>query len=257
MITTKFRNHPLNVMRRRYNNPSLANNMPILPLLEEKPNEVMPLRAFARIFSSGKGKKELPLNALIQHKGNIKIPSSTAIFNMSSATDCPSKKLGLCKACEQGVKCYAEKSEYSYRPDVLPYRRKQEIFWKGITSHEFVYQFLLINALKENPFDKIRFNESGDFHTQTCVDKLEAIATMLKRFGIVCYCYTSRSDLDFSKVRNLVVSGSGFTKEGITNQFKIVKDLKDRPKGFGICAMDCHKCSRCTVKNRNTVVKAH
>ena len=39
----------------------------------------------------------IPLKKLLR-SGNKKIPSSTAIFNMASAHNCPSKKLGLCKA---------------------------------------------------------------------------------------------------------------------------------------------------------------
>jgi hypothetical protein len=66
------------------------------------------------------------LKKLIQ-AGNHKLPKSTAIFNMASATDCPSLKLGLCSAVDENGKlfCYAKKSEAGYRPDVLPYRRKK------------------------------------------------------------------------------------------------------------------------------------
>lgn len=222
-----------------------------------KTKSAVSLRAYAKILTAGYGKRNCPLNSLISHEGNLKIPPTTAIFNMSSATDCPSKQKGLCKAAKAGVKCYARKAEYDYRPWVLPYRRRQEAYWKQVTAERFASEFLLLNALKDNPFNKIRFNESGNFHTQQCVDKAEQIAKILSRFGIRVYCYTSRSDLSFISVKHLIISGSGFQKKGITNQFIIVKDLKDRPKGFGVCPMNCKTCSRCSTRGFRTVVKAH
>jgi hypothetical protein len=67
--------------------------------------------------------QDFPLYWLLGDEGNRKIPKSTAIFNMSSALNCPSKKLGLCKAASQGAKCYARKAEILY-PQVLPYRER-------------------------------------------------------------------------------------------------------------------------------------
>ena len=109
------------------------------------------LRSFAKILTYGKGKSFCELNQLLSD-GNIKVSNTTAIFNMSSATDCPSLKLGLCKAIFNGKHvCYAKKAEREFRPEVLPYRRRQEEFWQKVTAEEFVAQFLLINALKVNP----------------------------------------------------------------------------------------------------------
>lgn len=189
--------------------------------------------------------------------GNIKIPRDTAIFNLGSAHDCPSLKLGLCAAINHGVKCYAIRSEDSHRPQVLPYRRRQEKFWKSIKASEFVKQFLAINATKRRKFTAIRFNEAGDFWGQKCVQKMENIARMLGEYGIVCYGYTSRSDLDYSKVKHAVISGSGFRKKGITNEFKIVNDISEKPKGYVACPMSCKTCNRCQKKGKLTVVKKH
>jgi len=215
------------------------------------------LKTYAKIVSCGKGKRISPLNDLICHEGNIKVPSTTAIFNCSSATDCPSMRKGLCKAAKMGIKCYALKAEYAYRPYALPYRRRQELYWKNISAQNFASEFLLLNSLKLKPFNKIRLNESGDFHSQDCVDKAEKIASILSRFGIKVYCYTSRSDLSFANCKHLIVSGSGFQKKGISNQFSIVKDLKDKPKGFGICCGNCRICNRCSTRGLRTVVMAH
>jgi len=197
-----------------------------------------------------------PLYDLIAKRGNKKLPSSTAIFNMHPAHNCIAKKLGLCKAAEQGAKCYAFKAEYLY-PNVLPYRKRQEKFWKKISAEKFANQFMAINAVKRKKFTMLRLSESGDFFDQTSVDKAEEIAKRLNTSNIKMYTYTSRSDLNFSKCENLIVVGSGFMKKGLAGQFNIVKNLKNRPKGFGICPMNCRKCNRCSTRGMKTIVKAH
>jgi hypothetical protein len=217
----------------------------------------VPLRSWALMFMLGAGKGKVRLGSLIS-EGNIKVPSTTAIFNMTSAKDCPSLKLGLCKAYFSGKHiCYAKKAENEMRKNVLPYRRRQEAYWREVSANEFVSEFILINSMKRNPFKYIRFNESGDFISQDCVDKAEKIAKMLHRFGIKCYCYTSRSDLNFSKCRYLVVSGSNFKRAGISNIFKIIGKESELKKGYKLCVGDCKVCNRCTFKNMKTCIVKH
>ena len=223
------------------------------------PSADMPLKSFARILTVGKGKWFCPLAKLLS-SGNTKIPRTTAIFNMSSAHECPSYRLGLCRAFTKDGRhvCYALKSETAMFPDVQPRRERQMKFWLTCTAEEFVWQFLLINALKELPWNALRFNEAGDFHMQACVDKAEKIAMMLARYGIKTYGYTCRSDLDFSKTNHLIISGSSFQKTGITNVFMMVEDVKtERPKGYGVCPMNCKICTRCLTRGLKTVVKQH
>ena len=227
--------------------------MPIMPPTLSS----VSLRSYAQILSQDTFNKICPLNDLLCHEGNVKIPSSTAIFNFSSATDCISAKMGLCAASKFGVACYAKKAEREYRPFTLPYRRRQEKFWKDITAEQFVTQFLLLNSRKRNPFNAIRFSECGDFHNQQELDKAERIATLLSRFKIKCYCYTSRKDLSFTSVKNLIVSGSGFIKPGITKTFKIIGNKKDKPKGWSICKGSCRICNRCMIKGLHTAVLSH
>lgn len=214
------------------------------------------LKSFALLFTAGKGRRYTELGSLLTD-GNKKLPNTTAIFNLSSAHHCPSMKLGLCKAALQGASCYALRAETAMRPFVEPYRNRQQAFWYKVTAKEFVSQFILINATKAIPYTAIRFNEAGDFHNQGCVNKAEEIAMMLRRFGIRCYCYTSRSDLDFSKCRHLIVSGSGFVKEGITNEFKIIGAKDKVPKGYGECKGNCRVCRRCLIKNLKTAIRKH
>jgi len=190
-------------------------------------------------------------------KGNMKLPKTTAIFNMGAAHDCPSLNKRLCQAFIKGkCVCYAMKAEYSYRPNVLPYRRRQEKYWKQITAEEFVNQFLQINNRKRNPYQAIRLNEAGDFWSQSCVNKAEKIAKMLKPYGVKVYCYTARKDLNFSECKNIVINGSGFHKKGIRGIFVMVTDVKDKPKGYGVCCGDCRVCKRCIV-GKNTVILKH
>jgi hypothetical protein len=217
------------------------------------------VNAFGKLFRD----QVIPLSTLIQ-PGNIKIPRETAIFNMSSATDCASLALGLCKACVwseelQKLKtvCYALKSEREYRPNVLPYRRRQEKYWKDITAELFVIQFLIINSSKRVKFDKIRLNEAGDFHDQECVDKAEKIARLLAKFQIGVYCYTSRDDLDYTKVKTLVINASGFEAPGLVNEFRMIEKNEEWPKGYAKCPEDCTVCDRCSIRGKKTFVLQH
>jgi hypothetical protein len=199
----------------------------------------------------------IPLAPLLGKKGNRKVPKTTAIFNMGSATDCPSKALGLCAAINAGVKCYAEVAEYLY-PQPLQYRRRQEQFWKNVTAEQFALQFMAINScFLRKPFDSLRFSESGDFWSQDCVDKVETIARILKPYGIVTYGYTSRSDLSYKRLKALKLSGSDFKTKGVVNIFKIIQTKEDKPKGYGLCPMDCHICTRCRKSGIKTAVLSH
>ena len=210
-----------------------------------------------RIMRLIRDTEEIPLKNLLGGDGNSKIPRSTAIYNITSANDCPSMKLGLCAAKLQGCKCYALKSEYSYHPDVLPYRRKQAKLWEELTAVEFAKQFLVINFSRGTKFTALRLNVSGDFKNQKDVDKSEEIARILKLNGITVYTYSSRKDLNFSGCKNLILSGSNFTKAGVSNIFKIIEKKEDKPKGWLLCKGDCNICNRCQIRNQKICVLKH
>ena len=221
-------------------------------------HDLKSLKHFTGLLAYNVWNHHIPLRNVLVKQGNMKIPSSTAIFNMGSATECPSRKLGLCSADRAGVKCYALKAEQNKLwPHILPFRMRQEKFWKEITAESYAVQFLTINALKVKPFNALRLNESGDFWSQDCVKKAEKIARILKMYGVITYCYTSRSDLDYSKVEALKISGSGFKTKGVVNIFKIIDRIEDKPKGYGVCPMDCKVCNRCMKGGLKTVVIAH
>jgi len=215
------------------------------------------LKVYLKLIAGSQGKHFSPLTSLVT-AGNHKLPRTTGIFNMGSATDCPARRLGLCQAFVNGkCICYALKSERAMRPYTLPFRHKQEKYWKNSTAEKFATDFITMNMLKVRPFNALRLNESGDFWSQDCVNKAERIARILKRYKITTYCYTSRSDMNFSHCKHLIVSGSGFCKEGIKGEFLMVKDVKaERPKGYGVCVQNCRICNRCLI-GRKTVIARH
>jgi hypothetical protein len=202
-------------------------------------------------------KRYIKYDSLTVSVGNTKLPESTAIFNMGSATNCPSKALGICKACVNGRnRCYALQAEFMY-PSVKPYRDKQGQYWRSVSAEKFAFDFLTAKAkLKKIEITHLRLNESGDFWSQDCVNKADKIAGILKGSGITVYCYTSRSDLNYSKVKHLIINGSGFIKKGIKGVFKIIKKAEIVPDGYKVCPADCSVCSRC-VRGMNTCVVLH
>lgn len=188
--------------------------------------------------------------------GNSKLPYSTAIFNMTSATDCPSDARGLCQVNTAGRKrCYALRTEKMFPKTCLVYKRKQAAFWAKTSGIDFIRY--LTHTKYFSKITALRFNESGDFRSQADVNMADNIAGFLFRcFTIKTYCCTARRDLDFSSVRNLIIMGSGFTAPGIAGEFRAVKTVADKPKGFGLCGGDCTTCRRC-IDGKNTAVLLH
>lgn len=161
---------------------------------------------------------------------------------MGPATGCPSARLGLCKI--PAGKCYALKAERQYK-QVLPYRRKQ---WAAFHTLDRQYLVWSIEKQITRSTKYIRFSESGDFYSQTDVDKVSYIVNAMERHGIKVYGYTARRDLDFSRISsNMTVTGSGFM---IHNNFKAVKALN---KTGRICPGDCRRCDMCKTRKGVTI----
>ena len=201
--------------------------------------------------------------------GNRKIGKDTLIFNMGSATDCPSASKGLCDLLKSG-KCYAYKSENLYK-EVLPYRREQEKYWLSTDPFTIAEDIARVFARrKRDPLRYVRVNESGDFHTSGCVKKLIQIAETLPEISF--YTYTHRKDLIRSGMKfpkNLIINCSNFHRKGM-NCYSIeprvrVKSLKAeflrarqqirdlRGRLSATCPGDCTKCTLCKVPHGNTV----
>ena len=182
---------------------------------------------------------------------------------MGSALRCPSKKLGLCKVAE---KCYAKKAEVLY-PNVLPYRRRQQLYWLQNDAGKIIEDFdkLLKRFRNISEIKYLRFNESGDFFSQNCVEKMSEISKFLQEeYSIITYGYTARTDLDFEDT-HFLVKGSGGS-EG-NNGRTVVINKKEADKFYNqkrlknkwiICPTDCRSCDICKKQNGiNVIFKLH
>jgi hypothetical protein len=203
-------------------------------------------------------KKPMPLK-LLHSISNAKLGKDTMIFNMGSATDCASRKKGMCQVCVGGGKCYALKAEIQYSGDTssaIRKRRLQGEQWKSFSIDNLAKQFKdIANAHSEVYF--LRINESGDFNNQEDIDKASMLADKLK--GVVTvYMYTARKDLDFSDLSsNLVINGSGFM---IDNEFRFIpkKHIKDIKPTDTVCSGDCPNCTYCKEKKKRVIkIKEH
>lgn len=182
--------------------------------------------------------------------GNRKIGQDTMIFNMGTAKQCPSKRLGLCRTINQKVKCYAEKAEIQYKEHVTDYRNNQAIYWQSHSADEIFQYFAGPIASKKargKDTNFFRYNESGDFYTQDDIRKLTTIANRLKEdFGIITYGYSARSDLDF-KDKGFIVKGSGWNNEQIDGTCIVINKDEQVPKGFLECPGHKQSCANCNL----------
>lgn len=190
--------------------------------------------------------------------GNSKLPYTTAVFNMTSATDCPSRQRGLCQITKfsngKKHKCYAMTTERMFPKTALVWKRKQSAYWNKVSALQFVQDLLKAGANKN--MNALRLNESGDFKCQADVKKADEIAGLLKLFGINTYCYTARQDLNYAGLRHLIVNGSGFHALGVSGVFMAIRKTDIKPDGYGVCCGDCTVCYRC-IDGKNTVVILH
>lgn len=169
------------------------------------------------------------------------------IISIGPAANCPAGTRGLCPFYES-KRCYAMKAERQY-PASLPYRERQARYWKETPARRIASDICAVIKAKRAPVRAIRFNESGDFYGQRCVNKLSRVADLVP---VPVYTYTARRDLKFHDLsHNLTVNGSGFM---IHNNFKAVPN----PRGRYICAGDCRICKLCMKRRGITIeVKYH
>lgn len=178
--------------------------------------------------------------------GNSKIGRDTLILNLNSATDCPTKKLGMCRIHKI---CYALQPEMRYKDRVLKHRRQQAKIWNSTTAKKLAKMIIDVAHTKhKHPIKYLRVSESGDFRHQADVRKLSVIADKLKQHRIKVYTYTSRRDLNFDNLsKNLVVSGSGFM---IHNNFIAVRNYSGKHLR---CKANCRICDFCKKRNHLTI----
>lgn len=174
--------------------------------------------------------------------GNTKLPKETLIVNITSATNCPSEKLGFCKCSDV---CYAKKCERLYKA----YLHKNTLiesfmwFWDDKEVMEMLVHYIINSPIK---IKYVRLNEAGDFPDQQSVKRWDKIGNWLyKQFGIKTYCYTCREDLDFKGVHFIVNSSSPNIK-GHRWFFCVNKEqFNQLPKGSVKCKGNCRVCKLC------------
>jgi len=182
-------------------------------------------------------------------RGNLKVGRDTLIINMGPATNCPARY--LCKVRED---CYALRDEKFYGPGVLKYRQQQQRFWKSSNTVKIRWHFNKLFALHPElraEIKYLRFNESGDFWSQDCIDKLNVIAAHLRdTFGIITYGYTARADLiEHLRICSFLVKGSGYDI-GNNGMTIVIDNISELPEGFEICPGKCAECDLCKVDNK-------
>ena len=197
--------------------------------------------------------------------GNKKIGKNTLIFNMGSATHCPSKKAGLCS-----INCYAMKSERLYH-ETLSYRDRQEQYWLENDAFQIAEDISQVVSSKNSnkrvktKLKYVRLNESGDLHSAECLTKLIRIAEMIP--SVIFYTYTHRKDLIKSNTwkrlpKNLVINTSNFKRKNLNEFYADLEVKLPRKKGENnyllvrselkakhgkACIGDCSKCTLCKI----------
>lgn len=193
---------------------------------------------------------QMKVNGLEIKTGNSKLGEDTIIFNMGPAKYCPAKK--FCKVRED---CYALRDEKLYK-GVLEYRMRQCQYWVRNRGSVIIQDFAALWEKYPEVMSKVRyfrFNESGDFWSQHCVEKLNRLAVFLKvHYGLITYGYTARKDLKFGKHDHYLVKGSGYDI-GNNGQTMVINHIDELLPGWCLCPEDCTDCVLCKRKNNVNV----
>lgn len=119
--------------------------------------------------------------------GNLKLPKTTAIFNLPSGMSCPGKT-DLCSKY-----CYAKKADRIWKNALSSRMRNFEL--SRSPEFEVIMQYEITNL--KGKIDTVRIHESGDFYNQQYFNKWVAIAS--KNPDLKFYAYTKSWFLDLSK----------------------------------------------------------
>lgn len=181
--------------------------------------------------------------------GNMKLPKTTAIYNIGCWFLCPGRLEGYCELHQE---CYAKKREVM--GSVINSRLNNYYFWK-INDAEKIAMFISYSIetekLKGNNVNLLRFNEVGELEDQEDLDKMVKVSNIVyNNTGVRSYTYTHNRNLNYDVNRpNLTICGSGFM---IDNRFTVVKpeDYKEYvnnnncvecPQNCGDCGSICSK----------------
>jgi hypothetical protein len=173
--------------------------------------------------------------------GNDKVGEDTLLFNMGSATNCPSRD--QCTVLCRGRTCYPAQVE-RHHPEVKAFRDRQESYWRSTPGEQIATDVLVRIGRRPVPVRYLRFNEAGDFWSQECIDKLSYVARQLRdNIGVTTYGFSARMDLDFSAA-DFLVKGSGHD-EGNNGNCIVIGPDEPVPSGYQLCPENCRICSLC------------
>ena len=187
--------------------------------------------------------------------GNLKVPKTTLIINMSSAEECPAKD--QCPFSKgSGVegkdgKCYALKAERQY-PSVREARKTQTEYWKSHSNKEKEEDFASILAKhpgKAKSLKAVRFNESGDISSYEDIALLVNLAT--QHPNITFYAYThNKKVMDTINIEdlpeNLCINLSYRHDKPGFNTFCLDTDYDEAEQVYD-CNGNCTNCYLCLI----------
>ncbi len=191
--------------------------------------------------------------------GNLKIPSSTLIINMSSAHECCCKDV-----CKFGIskKCYALKSEIRF-PNVRESRAAQTEYWRTTSNEQKLLDFAELwkkHPRKMPTIKAVRFNEAGDMRDMDDLNLLIDLANKYK--SVQFYSYSHNKQLMdpvsiYDLPLNLSINLSYKHHKTGFNTFVLDTDY-ERGETISVCPGDCRKCNLClTAKGLKIGVKIH
>lgn len=172
--------------------------------------------------------------------GNLKLPKSTAIFNLPAVKTCLN-----CADCSKF--CYALSNQKRF-PSCNYSREKNLSISK---DKNFVSKFN--NALKRSKAKTVRYHEAGDVYSAKYLLSLVKIANDNPQ--VYFYMYTKSTKLNYknvpanfrvidstNKAKNLKNKAAVLTKENFKNAKKTIQSQYRR---FFLCQGDCKKCNYC------------
>lgn len=148
--------------------------------------------------------------------GNAKLSDDTMIINFTSALECPS--ITVCPMTQKS--CYAVAGETRFA-DTRRKNLKVQNLWRAAmskaisgdkTAIDKIFSIArlyveTLNAKKDDgsykykkPLRFVRFNEAGDFPTQSIVNAAADFAAFAKEYGIICMAYTANKRLNFKAI---------------------------------------------------------
>lgn len=197
-------------------------------------------------------------NKLYISDGNIRMKIPT--FSLPSGITCSGKT----KHCEKN--CYAKKAERLYKNCLA----SRVMNLNGTLSPHFVTK--MIDILKRKKGKYVRVHESGDFYSQTYLDRWIKIAEKMK--DKMFLIFTQAYHLDFSKVpdnfilyysiwddsKNVPKDGlKAYVKDngsGKIGKYNIPKGIKECTKGKG-SDLTCDQCLWCYEGKGDITFKLH